>query len=100
MCFRVEFEKYITDDSPRMPKAPMKYQDIDETQLASRELKSIPRCINCLNRSVNGNGTLAVKNPLKVYETHLKYASQLNSVAFQNLPSNNNHWEHIGHLTF
>ena len=53
-------------DSPRIPKAPMKYHDIEEIQLASRELKSIPLCINCLNRSVNGNGTLAVKNPLKV----------------------------------
>jgi hypothetical protein len=49
----------------------MKYQLIDEIQLASTDPKSTPRCINCLNRIVSGKGTRAVKKPENVYETHL-----------------------------
>lgn len=62
-------QKYL--NKPRIPKAPMKYQLIEEIQEASSDPKSMPRCISCLNRSVNGKGTRAVRKPENVYDTQL-----------------------------
>ena len=54
-----------------MPNAPIKYQLIDDIQLASNDPRSIPRCISCLNRNVSGKGTRAVRKPENVYDTQL-----------------------------
>lgn len=46
----------------RSPKTLRKYQEAEETQAASRDPSSTPRCNIGLNRRVSGNGTLAVKH--------------------------------------
>ena len=43
----------------RRPNTFRKYQEADDTQAASRDSSSIPRCSIGLKRSVNGNGTFA-----------------------------------------
>lgn len=47
----------------RNPNTFRKYHDALETQAASSEANSTPRCNIGLKRSVNGNGTFVVTNP-------------------------------------
>lgn len=47
------------------PKTFRKYHEADETQDASSDINSIPRCNIGLNLNVRGNGTLVVTNPEK-----------------------------------
>ena len=47
------------------PKTFRKYHEADETQDASNDINSIPRCNIGLNLNVRGNGTLVVTNPEK-----------------------------------
>jgi len=48
------------------PKTFKKYQEADETHEASSETSSTPLWSMGLKRRVNGNGTLAEKNKIKV----------------------------------
>ena len=72
---------------------------MEEIQDASREERSMPRCISCLKRRVGGKGTRAAKKPENAYDTHLLvYDKQM--LINEHLPSNNYHRQHVGHLSF
>lgn len=47
----------------RKPNTFRKYHDAEDTQAASNEANSTPRCNIGLKRSVSGKGTLVVTNP-------------------------------------
>lgn len=50
----------------RNPNTFKKYQDADDTQAASSDANSTPRCNMGLKRNVSGNGTLVVTKPLNI----------------------------------